>query len=147
MGRAARPYPPADLLLNGQAYPDMIGADLVFTWKHRDRVLQADTLVSADAASIGPEPGTTYTVQLWNSDKTILVAESAGVVGTTTTIQIEDVNSPLVVARVFSVRDGLESLMAHEWEIEIPITPLDFVFTGDPYTPPAGNDVDFIFES
>ncbi|WP_303749503.1 phage tail protein [Stenotrophomonas pigmentata] len=145
-GRAGRPYPPAGVKLNGESYPTSVGADLVFTWKHRDRVLQADTLVDVTAASIGPEPGTTYTVQLWNSDMSLLVAESAGVTGDTTTIQIEDINASPVIAKVFSVRDGLGSFTSHQWEIEIPVTPIQFIFTDEPYMPPAGDAVEFIFE-
>src|SRR5690606_31208425 len=62
--RQARPYPPGWVLVNGQVEPPAtIVGDVVVEWTHRDRVLQADTLVDTSEGSIGPEPGTTYTVR------------------------------------------------------------------------------------
>lgn len=61
--RPARPYPPANIQINGAYYPtaDLVPTDsIVVTYAHRDRVLQADQLVDWTQASIGPEPGVTY---------------------------------------------------------------------------------------
>lgn len=145
--RQARPYPPAWVRLNGEPKPTIVGSDMVFTWRHRDRKLQADTLVDGTEASVGPEAGTTYTVQVWNSDASTLITERAGVDADTVTIPIAEVSAASVIVRVFSVRDGLESWNRWEWAIEIPVVPLSFVFTDDPYTPPDGDAVDFVFES
>lgn len=145
--RQARPYPPAWVRLNGQHKPTLIGSDMVFTWRHRDRVLQADTLVDGAEASVGPEVGTTYTVQVWTSDASTLITERDAVDGDTVTVPIGEVFAASVIVRVFSVRDGLESWQRWEWAIEIPVAPLSFVFTDDPYTPPDGDAVDFVFES
>jgi len=145
--RAARPYPPAHVQLNGMTFPLFVGSDMVFTWHHRDRILQADTLVATIESSVGPEPGATYTVEIWNSDATTLVTDRVGVVGDTVTIPISEVPAPKVLVRVFSVREGLESMARWQWPMEIPLAALEFIFTDDPYTPPDGAAVDFVFES
>ncbi len=109
-GRAARPYPPHQLKVNGEAQPDetvMLEFDL--SWMHRDRVLQADTLIDAAAASIGPEPGTTYTARFYLDD--VLVDEVTGIEGG----QLDNYGYPgdgNMRVELFAVRDGLESLFA-----------------------------------
>lgn len=65
--RFARPYPPAGLVLQGQAYTvrfTNIFGDYVIAWHSRNRLTQtvAGTLVRQDAADITPEAGTTYKV-------------------------------------------------------------------------------------
>ena len=63
--RQDRPYPPGNLMVQGLAYPATIEGPLALTWSHRDRLLQADQLIDTTQASIGPEPGTTYTVRVY----------------------------------------------------------------------------------
>lgn len=109
-GRAGRPYPPHQVKVNGEAEPtETVLLDFDLSWVHRDRVLQADTLVDAAAASIGPEPGTTYTVRIYLGG--VLVDEVTGVEGGA----LEDYGYPGdgdMRVEVYSVRDGLESLFA-----------------------------------
>lgn len=79
--RPARPYPPADLKVGGLRYPAELYGPLTATWVHRDRLLQADQLVDTRAVSIGPEPGTTYTIR-WYLDL-VLVRTQSGLAGMT----------------------------------------------------------------
>lgn len=117
--RAARPYAPAGVKLNGIEFPEETSTDLLFTWSHRDRVLQADTLVGWHEASIGPEPGTTYTVQLWSESGTTMVGEWAGIDGASLSIPIADLADMSAIVRVFSVREGLSSYQRAEWTMNI----------------------------
>jgi hypothetical protein len=69
--RQFRPYPPGQMRVRGDRWwvEHTITADnplLPLTWVHRDRVLQADQLLDHDDAGVGPEPGTTYTVRIYN---------------------------------------------------------------------------------
>lgn len=80
VGRAARPYPPGRLLINGSAYPASIGATdgLSLSWAHRDRLLQtAGTLQDTTVGDIGPEPGTTYRLRIYNQFMSLLRTVSA----------------------------------------------------------------------
>lgn len=52
----------------GSATATLVGtctSIITVTWSHRDRTLQADQLIDTTSTSIGPEPGTTYTVRFY----------------------------------------------------------------------------------
>lgn len=87
-GRAARPYPPAGLTINGEAYPAAVTGAVIVSWAHRDRVQQADALLDAAAASVGPEPGTTYNVRLHDDETSELVTQALHVAGASATIVV-----------------------------------------------------------
>src|SRR5690606_16241589 len=82
---AARPYPPAALTVNTEAWPVELFGELTLEWVHRDRLLQADQLVDQSAGSIGPEAGTTYTVRTYLNDA--LHDEQTGITGDTATVE------------------------------------------------------------
>lgn len=117
--RAVRPYPPAAVTFNGEAWPSALTGQVDVAWAHRDRKAQADQLVDQTVASIGPEPGTTYTVR-WILDSIEVHAET-GIVGTASsyfptaagTLRIE----------VQSQRDGLDSLQVYQHTAEYTPTP------------------------
>ncbi len=84
--RQIRPYPPGQLRVQGAAYPPEVwtaGAALTVQWAHRDRLLQADQLIDTEQGSIGPEPGTTYTVRWYLAGS--LMRTQAGIAGTSDT--------------------------------------------------------------
>lgn len=70
--RAFRPYPAGNLAIDGESYPEpnttteiYYSADHVITWAYRDRLQQTDgNFYDYTAGNIGPEDGTTYTVNL-----------------------------------------------------------------------------------
>ncbi len=121
-GRQWRPYPPGSFKLNALSYPVTINAPLTVSWTHRDRKQQtAQTLVDQNAASVGPEAGTTYTVQLLQTSNTLIKQYT----GLTTTSQVFSAvdfgaNYGQVKVRLWSVRDGLASLQMHEWQFDRP---------------------------
>jgi len=78
-------------------------------WVHRDRVLQADQLVDASVASIGPEPGTTYTLRVYLDD--VLVDEVNGIAGATHGYGGYPGGGTMTV-EVAAIRDELESWQA-----------------------------------
>ncbi|HZF96962.1 MAG TPA: vWA domain-containing protein, partial [Pseudoxanthomonas sp.] len=65
--RLFRPYPPHQLKVNNSSAPVEVSGAFNVTWVHRDRVLQADQLVDTTMASIGPEPGTSYDLEVRGS--------------------------------------------------------------------------------
>lgn len=85
--RQFRPYPPGALRVRGDRWwvSHTITADdplLPLTWTHRDRIIQADQLVDHDDPNIGPEPGTTYTVRIYNKAG-ILMRTEVGIMAET----------------------------------------------------------------
>lgn len=119
-GRAARPYVPGDLQVNGETWLSELegGADVDITWAHRDRLAQTE-IVRQSAEDIGPEAGVTYTVRVYG-DGNLLKHTEAGIVdaGWSYTQVAEradnggDLNNTLRI-EVESVRDGLVSYQKH----------------------------------
>lgn len=123
--RQARPYPPADFKVDGELIYIASGGERsepVFTWAHRDRVLQADSLLDHQEASVGPEDGTTYTFRIYDPEDTLLGTHS-GITGDTwtydSTLQAADSATPSVRIEVESERDGLASYMKYSFNITL----------------------------
>jgi len=112
-GRSGRPYPPGLFRIGGTAYPSTVVGDVVVSWAHRDRLLQADQVVDTTQGSIGPEPGTTYSCRLLRADNNAVLASQTGITGTSQTFSISYVGQ--VKAELWSVRDGLDSTQRHSW--------------------------------
>jgi len=114
VGRAARPYPPAQFQIDGAYWPATAFATIDLTWVHRDRLQQtgSDYLGFLDAG-VGPEAGTTYNVRIYKDSDDTLLYDNLGISGTSdlgiaiggasTTIRIE----------IESERDGLTSYQKH----------------------------------
>lgn len=69
--RFFRPYPPGRLMVRAQRWytKQVLASDnpnMRLSWAHRDRIIEADQLVDHDVGNIGPEPGTTYTVRIYD---------------------------------------------------------------------------------
>lgn len=80
--RFFRPYPPGNVLFNGEAFPTEILETLEVTWAHRDRLAQTVDYVTQDEGDIGPEAGTTYNVYLYDNDTEELIDTATGISGT-----------------------------------------------------------------
>lgn len=111
--RQYRPYPPAGLQINGGYYPDEAFGVVNVAWVPRDRLLQADKLVTTTAAGVGPEPGTTWSVRCYLGGA--LDHSSDGL--TTGSLAWTPSSAGDARVEVLSVRDGIESLypLAHEF--------------------------------
>jgi hypothetical protein len=129
--RQSRPYPPGNLKCDGAVWFNerFVMADgdndLIFTWAHRDRILQADQLIDHTAASIGPEPGTTYTARVYDNSDTLLRTVSGIVADTWTytramaTVDFPNVGTVQGHIEIESTRDGLESMNNYTTLIQI----------------------------
>ena len=106
--RLLRPYPPGQLRLNGDAYPAEVVGDLSVTFVPRDRVLQADQLVDAEMAGIGPEAGTTYGVELYDTGDDSLLYSEDGIVATPALIPESNLAAGTRI-EVYAQRDDLQS--------------------------------------
>lgn len=133
--RAARPYPPGklrvtDTVASNVAYPaECIGA-LTLSWAHRDRLLQDDRVIDAEESSIGPEPGTTYTVRFYLDN--VLDSTQTGISGTSSA-PYTLTGSGIARVEVWAVRDGLESWQAAQ---------ASFTYYTNPYNTRISDDGD-----
>ncbi|WP_213664316.1 hypothetical protein [Stutzerimonas stutzeri] len=113
-GRQGRPYPPAQFTIGGSSWPASIEGDVVLAWAHRDRLGQADQLIDTTLGSIGPEAGTTYSCRLLRADTSAVLDSETGISGTTATLTTTYEGQ--VIAEVWSVRGGIESLQRQRWQ-------------------------------
>ncbi|XKM14231.1 phage tail protein [Orbaceae bacterium ac157xtp] len=120
--RQIRPYLPGNIQVNSVLYPDMIAeADkYVLSFAHRDRLLQADQLIDCLAANIGPEPGTTYQIEITDYYTGDVVWQTRT---TDTSIELpyltnDDAGDDIHYLTIYSVRDSYESL--HRFTMRLP---------------------------
>lgn len=85
--RMIRPYAPGQFKINSSYYPaSLSGVAITVTWVHRDRLLQTgSSYLGMTDAGVGPEPGTTYTVRIYDDTATTLLNTESGISGTTST--------------------------------------------------------------
>lgn len=120
--RQYRPYPPGRLRINGLKYPTLIAGDTVtVSWAHRDRLQQTGaTIEDTEAGNIGPEVGTTYTVEARRADTGVLLGSQSGLSGTSVVFGAAEFGTYAGDVRIVvkSVRDGVESWQAHSWTVD-----------------------------
>lgn len=108
--RAARPYAPGDLRINGDSYQinAFYEGEVEVTWTDRDRTQQTSgTLIDASYGNIGPEAGTEYRIQVYVDDVLDQTIEPA-----VSPAAVTPMGSGLVRIEVHSKRDGLYSWQA-----------------------------------
>ena len=120
--RASRPYPPGNLKINNKYFPESIEGELRVTWTHRDRIQQADHLQDFKVGNIGPEPGVSYVLKIYNERNQL--AKTVETDSTTFTFPEEEevkqlgqnrLNKKLRV-ELHSKRDDLESWQKYNFE-------------------------------
>lgn len=82
--RAIRPYPPANVKINGEYWPDEIETDLIVTWVDRNRLQQTggETLGWFDASvTLEPNTQTILTIVEFDMDDAVLATHNINVVG------------------------------------------------------------------
>lgn len=119
IGRAHRPYPPADVQINGISI--FSGPHLEddnepeLTWVERNRINQADTLIGFFEPTVAAEPGTTYRLRLFAAETGgVAINEYDGIAsGWSYTLADQAADGTDTVggvwAELVSVRDGEES--------------------------------------
>lgn len=104
--RAIRPYPPADVRLNGDTFPAMVTAPAEVTWATRNRVQQTSgTLLDWFDGAVTPEAGQSTTIRLLQG-ATILETWAGETDGTVTLAT--DVTG-IYTLEATSQRDGYDS--------------------------------------
>lgn len=64
-GRMHKPYPPGNVTVNGEYFPDaVVGDSVAIAWAHRDRLQQTAGFIDYETGDIGPEEGVTYSLNI-----------------------------------------------------------------------------------
>lgn len=73
--RAIRPYPPANVRINGVSFPATLADDsaISVTWDNRNRIDQTGAIDDQTAGNILPESGTTISIYLYDADTGVLI--------------------------------------------------------------------------
>jgi len=119
------PYPPGDVRVDGDSIYAMAGEypEPHITGTHRDRLVQADQLIEHDEPSVGPEAGTTYSIDVLPIDSETPLRQVTGLANVDwtydTTMQTADGNPTKVRIRLWSVRDGEDSWQRYDFIVTI----------------------------
>lgn len=132
--RLFRPYPPANVQINGAYWPAEIETDLIITWVDRNR-LQTTEIPSWFDGGVAIESGVTYQLIVFIIDASNIETEFLNVnVGTVNTYTV-DLSTAASSAKQFkiilkSVRDSYESMQHFEHIFVRPLTaPTDLTAT------------------
>jgi len=123
--RAIRPYPPANVKINGEYWPTEIETDLVLTWVDRNRIQQTGgSILGWYEAGVIIEPGTQTHLILTQLDENNieLATTNANVTGTTSyTLPISSMQADARTVRVVlkTLRDGHECLNPFVHTVEL----------------------------
>lgn len=152
-GRAAKPYPPANLKVNGLYYPDdyQISTTAVFTWNDRDRTQQTGlSLIGEGDGDIGPESGTSYevSISLILADDSTLENWLVVNVGTSKTYTFDQAATPpatgavKMILAVSSIRDTIRSWQSPSVAVNLLGAPYNVSATYVPLSSPFGLTVE-----
>jgi len=124
-GEAYRPYPPANVKINDDYFPQEIETDLVLTWVNRNRLQQTGgEILSWFGGGVTAESGTLYQLVLVERDENEIVLRtqnlSIGSVNTFTfSTSAMHVNTRTIQIILRSLRDGCESYQAFNHTVEL----------------------------
>jgi hypothetical protein len=125
VGLANRPYPPANVKINGEYWPEEIETDLVLTWVDRNRLQQTGgDFLSWFDGGVAIEPGTQTHLILTQLDENDveLATTSTNVTGATSyTMPISAMQASTRTVRVTlkTVRNGYECLNPFTHTVEL----------------------------
>lgn len=107
--RAYRPYPPANVKINGQYFPASIEAPLSMTWVDRNRLQQTGgDYIGWYDEYVTVENGVTYGFDMYDEDENLVISQ-AGITGTSHQIDVSMLLSGTYRIVFYSIRDGLRN--------------------------------------
>ncbi|WP_180181223.1 phage tail protein [Acinetobacter sp. YH01021] len=114
--RAIRPYPPANVKINGTYYPEtiIVANDIVLTWGDRNRLQQTGgEILGFFDGGVTVESDVTYSYELLS--ESVILSSASGITASSATIPASVLvpNKPHAL-KLWSVRDGYESYQIFE---------------------------------
>lgn len=123
--RAIRPYPPANVKINGEYYPAEIETDLILTWVDRNRTQQTGgSPLGWFESGVTIETGTTYQLILIERDENDVELRTQNLsLGTlnsyTFSTSAMNSNTRTIEITLKSLRDGFESYQSFHHSVEL----------------------------
>ncbi len=115
--RAIRPYPPANVKINGEYWPTEIETDLVLTWVDRNRIQQTGgSILGWYESGVTAESGVVYVVQVFDANDQLISSEDIGAVNSCI-VDYSSVTTERFKLKLFSKRDAYVSMQAFEIDI------------------------------
>ena len=113
VARQSRPYPPGNVMVTGTAYPLVVSTDLLISWSHRSRTQQTtETIYATTYGNIGPEAGTTYSLEIRDFSTNTLLDYIYNTNSTSFSSSVYG-NGSIIKVLLWSIRDGLTSFQTH----------------------------------
>lgn len=148
--RAIRPYPPANVKINGEYWPKFIENELAMTWSHRNRKQQTGgALVGWYENSVTLENGVEYIVEIYEinllAQKSLLVSQNVGNADKAKFDLTTVSSSAKSIEIVFkTVRDGYACLYPFQHSMNLKSIYADFeINPNERYTAPNNHEVNF----
>lgn len=144
--RAFRPYPPANVKINGEYWPDIIRkgvSEIEVTWVDRNRAQQTGgDMIGWYEGGVSIESDVEYIVNVY--DRSSLVIQSNAGLVNNFSFDSGLITSGLCRVQVLSQRDGYESLHCFDHEFIVENSKVIFIFDDEEdYTPPNAMSVNF----
>ena len=112
--RPFRPYPPANVRVNGDLFPSAKQLPLAFSWSERNRILETSVILPWDSGSVPAEPGTSYTLEVdafvggaWQANA--VVVRNAVITSFDVKSDILPSNTTAIRFRLWATKGGLRS--------------------------------------
>lgn len=112
--RPFRPYPPANVRVNGDLFPSAKQLPLAFSWSERNRILETSVILPWDSGSVPAEPGTSYTLEVdafvggaWQTNA--VVVRNAVITSFEVKSDILPSNTSAIRFRLWATKGGLRS--------------------------------------
>ena len=112
--RPFRPYPPANVRVNGDLFPSAKQLPLAFSWSERNRILETSVILPWESGSVPAEPGTSYTLEVdafvggaWQANA--VVVRNAVITSFEVKSDILPSNTSAIRFRLWATKGGLRS--------------------------------------
>lgn len=121
--RAIRPYPPANVKINGDYFPVDFLSDLVVTWVDRNRLQQTGgEILGFYDGGVTIESGVEYVAELYDANNILVDFQNVGQLNTVS-FNTLTLNTGTAKISIYSLRDTFESFQKFEHVINVSFLP------------------------
>lgn len=123
--RAIRPYPPANVKINGEYYPELLNGDLILTWSDRNRLQQTGgEIIGFFDSSVTIESGVSYNITIIELDEnsSILTTKDLSLSGVNSyTFESSSMNNDtrFIEITIKSIRNSFESYQSFKHLVKL----------------------------